>query len=170
MTTVHTTKTLNVPATQAWEIIADFGGVHRHSSAVDYVDMRSTAERGVGATRVCHFYDKTSVTEEITDWHEGKGYTVQLSKFSMPLKEAAATLSVKDTGAGTCEATFVMEFIPKFGPLGRVMGQVLMRPMMRKVFSQVLAGLAHHAATGEDIGEGWKAPAGDTGVVLAHNA
>lgn len=170
MTTVHTTKTLNVPATQAWEIIADFGGVHRHSSAVDYVDMRSTAERGVGATRVCHFYDKTSVTEEITDWHEGKGYTVQLSKFSMPLKEAAATLSVKDTGAGTCEATFVMEFIPKFGPLGWVMGQVLMRPMMRKVFSQVLAGLAHHAATGEDIGEGWKAPAGDTGVVLAHNA
>jgi carbon monoxide dehydrogenase subunit G len=167
MMKVETTKTVNVPATRAWEVIADFAHVDRCHPLVDHVDMRSKEESGVGAIRVCHFYDKTSLTEKVTDWQEGKGYTIQLSEFSMPLKEAAATLSVKDTGAGTSEVSFLMEFTPKFGPLGWVMGKLMMRPMMRKMFDLVLAGMAHHAVTGEEIGEGWKAPAGDSGVVAA---
>lgn len=155
MIRVGATKSLDVSATRAWEVIADFQNVQRFHPLVDHVDMLSDNERGVGAKRVCNFYDDTSVAEEVTQWEEGQGYTVELSDFSLPVKSATATLTVKSTGAGTSDVTFAMEFTPKFGPLGWVMGQVMMRPMMARVFSQVLAGLEHHAATGELVGEGW---------------
>lgn len=155
MIKVGLTKSLDVSATQAWEVIADFKNIQRFHPLVDHVDMLSDNERGVGAIRVCNFYDDTSVAEEVTQWKEGQGYTVELSDFSMPVKSATATLTIEGTGAGKSDVTFAMEFTPKFGPLGWVMGQVMMRPMMIRVFKQVLAGLEHHAATGELVGEGW---------------
>ncbi len=155
MTKVRATKSLDVSATRAWEVIADFKNIQRFHPLVDHVDMLSDNERGVGAIRVCNFYDDTSVAEKVIRWNEGQGYTVELSDFSMPVKSATASLTIENTGAGKSDVTFAMEFTPKFGPLGWVMGQAMMRPMMTKVFNQVLAGLEHHAATGELVGEGW---------------
>ncbi len=149
-------KTVNVSANRAWEILADFESVDHFHPFVDRVELRSDAQRGVGAIRVCNFYDNTSVVEEITRWQEGETYTVQLSEFSLPLKEAAATLGVRATGAETCEVTMEMAFVPKFGPLGLIMGKLMMRPMIKKMFNQVLSAFSHHAVTGEEIGKGWK--------------
>ena len=74
--TVSESRSMNVAAEDVWEIIADYPNVHRFHPLVSHADMLSDTQRGVGATRVCNMYDKTSVAEEIVDWQEGKGYTV----------------------------------------------------------------------------------------------
>jgi carbon monoxide dehydrogenase subunit G len=167
MMNVKASKAVNVPVERAWEVIADFAHVDRCHPLVESVTMRSDAARGLGAIRVCNFYDKTSVAEKIVRWQEGESYTIELSEFSLPLKSAAATLSVRATGKDTSELRMLMDFTPKFGPLGWVMGKLMMRPMMTKMLNRVLAGIAQHALTGEDIGETWQAPVGDPGAVPA---
>lgn len=157
--TVKVSRSMNVTAERVWEVIADYPNVHHYHPLVDNVDLRSSTERGVGASRVCNFYDNTSVAEEVTDWQEGKSFTVELSEFSLPVKSATATMNVEATGANRSEVAIAMELTPKFGALvGWLMGTVVMRPLMRKTFKQVLAGLEHHAATGELVGKDWKAP------------
>ena len=156
--TVKVSRSMNVTAERVWEVIADYPNVHHYHPLVANVDLRSSTERGVGASRVCNFYDNTSVAEEVTDWQEGKSFTVELSEFSLPVKSATATLNVQATGANRSQVAIAMQFTPKLGALGWLMGTVLMRPLMRKTFKQVLAGLEHHAATGELVGKDWKAP------------
>ncbi len=170
MLNVQATKTVDVPAARAWEILADFTHVDLFHPMVKRVDMRSEAERGIGATRVCNFHDKTSVVEEITRWQEGESYTVQLSEFSLPLKEAAVTFRVRTTGTSTCEVSMAMAFTPKFGLLGTVMGKLMMRPMIKKMFGQVLAGFSHHALTGEEIGKDWKPTTAKIGAAAVHGS
>lgn len=74
----------------------------------------------------------------------------------MPLKQATASIVVSATGSETSEIKILMDFTPKFGLLALLMGKLVMRPMMTKMLNRVLAGMAHHARIGEEIGEAWK--------------
>jgi carbon monoxide dehydrogenase subunit G len=153
---VQISKAGDVPAARAWEVVSDFPNAHRCHALVRSVTMRTSAARGDGAVRVCHFYDGTSVTEKIVRWDEDRSFSVKLSEFSMPLKQATASIVVSATGSETSEIKILMDFTPKFGLLALLMGKLVMRPMMTKMLNRVLAGMAHHARIGEEIGEAWK--------------
>jgi hypothetical protein len=120
--------------------------------------IRKDAQHGDGAIRVCHFYDGASVAEKIVRWDEGRSYSVELSEFSMPLKQGTASIVVIAISSETSEIQMLMDFTPKFDLLGLLMGKLVMRPMMTKMLNQVLAGMAHYALTGEEIGEAWEEP------------
>ncbi|MFT7549379.1 MAG: carbon monoxide dehydrogenase subunit G [Candidatus Azotimanducaceae bacterium] len=153
MQKVIKTMTMAVPSTQVWKIISDFQRVDRYHPIVEKVDQIGTKENGLGAIRVCNFYDKGSIKEEITHWIDGQELSVKLTEGSFPFKSANATLRVESSGAEQSDVTLLMEFDMKYGALGKAMAAVMIKPMMKKMFGQVLKSLSDHASTGQLVGK-----------------
>lgn len=144
---------VNVPANKVWEVLEDFSSVEKYAFSVDKSPLLEGKSSGLGTKRKCDFYDGTSVVEEIIGYQKGKGFKVELSEYSMPVKSLVAGMKVEEVDAKTSDISMEMDFVVKGGPFGWLMGFFMMRPMLRGVAKKVLTGLAYHSATGKIIGK-----------------
>ena len=134
--------------TAVWAVLNDFSGIYKYNPGVKSSDLLSSQNTGLGAQRICHFYDGTSLKETITHYQEKQGYAFKLSDFSLPLKTASTEFSISPLGENACTVTVTLSFIPKFGPLGWLMGKLLMKPMLNKALKGLTKGLDDHIRTG----------------------
>lgn len=148
----------NVSAEKVWDVLVDFTSAERWHFAVEKSPLLVGSPAGLGAKRKCNFYDGTSVVEEITEYTEGKAYTVEITEFSMPLKSITAGNIIEVVDANTCDITIHMDFVVKGGPLGWLMGVFLIKPTMKRLTKKMLTGLAYHAATEKLVGEKLPSP------------
>ena len=153
MSKTSITVNVNASTEQVWRVISNYGNVHIYNPLVERTSILSSNDRGLGAKRLCDFFDKTSVVEEVTQWDEGKGFTAVLSEGSMPLKTAHVTMRVISTGHKTSDVTIEMEYDVKFGPMGKLMDVLMMRNRIKMMFKKVLKGLDDHITSGEIIGK-----------------
>ena len=153
MSTLSRTLIVQTSKAQTWNVLKDFGGVYRWHLKVETSPLLSKNNEGLGAKRVCNFYDGSSVAEEIIEYQDGESFKVELSDFSMPLSRANATIQLKELGPQKTEVTITMDYDMKYGPIGWAMNKVMLQPMMGKMFLQVLEGLKHHTITGDIIDE-----------------
>lgn len=140
---------VNIPADQIWKVLGDFSSIEKFSMNVEKSPIISDKKSGLGTVRKCDFYDKTSVIEEITEYHEGTSFKVVLSEYSMPLKSLRVEMKVEAAGANFSDISMSMDYVVKGGPLGWLMGNMMMRPMMRGIIKKTLTGLAYHSTTGK---------------------
>jgi len=152
MSHIEYTARVHAPAADAWKVIADFQNVHRYHPIVERVTQASEEERGLGAERVCHFYDGGSVKETIIDWKEGESFEVELTEGSMPFKQSSATIRVVPFDEQTSCVTLSMDYETKFGPAGKLLDRLMIRSKMSSMFAKVLNGFEYHVQTGELIG------------------
>ena len=142
MSMMRVSLNINAPASQVYQVIGDFFGIARFHPYITAVDKAVDKGDGVGSVRICHFKDGTQVTEAIKEWHQGSGYKVELSGYSLPLKYAFAEFSVlPGESFNTSVATMVMRYQVKYGPLGALMDRLMMRRMLKKRFADILKGL-----------------------------
>jgi len=153
METLIVTRIVHAEPNVVWPLLADVTLVADWHPSVQTVDLLSPSPTGLGAARRCNFYDGTSVREVVTELSEGKSVTVELSEFSLPMKHFEAQVSLSPAGGGTTQVTFEMRYEVKFGILGKAMNFLMVRGQMSKLLNTVLAGLDHHAATGDRIGQ-----------------
>lgn len=155
----HVTATRLVPASpeKLWALLSDVTTVARWNPGVASADLLSDRPTGLHAARRCHFYDGSSVREEVVDLTEGRSVRLALSEFSLPMKRLEAEFSVAPSAAGASEVSFTLHYEVKFGAFGRLLGATVMRGELKKMTARVLAGLGHHAATGEEVGKGFVA-------------
>jgi hypothetical protein len=149
---IETTVRANAPAAKVWETLRDFSSIERFSSKVESSPIVGEVAAGLGTKRLCTFYDKSTVVEEIVGYEEGESLDIELSEFSMPLESLRAQMKVTPVDGATSDVSFSMDFVVKYGPVGWLMGAVMMKPMMRGVTRDVLNGLAFHVTTGNTIG------------------
>jgi Polyketide cyclase / dehydrase and lipid transport len=150
---VEKTLRVNVPADKIWEVLGDFSSVEQYASTIKSSPIVGDISSGLGARRLNTFYDGTSLIEEITDYHEGQGFKMNLSEYSFPLKYMNSEVGVKVIDAKSCELSMATDFVVKAGPLGWLMGYFMMRPMMKGVFKKQMSCLAYHSVTGKRIDE-----------------
>lgn len=150
---VSVTRTMETDAKAVWNVLDDFCNIHRYNPAVENSSLIGSRPTGVGATRECNFYDGTSLKETITDYHSGKGYSIRLSDFSLPLKEADTHFWVEPVNGEQSKLTITLEFVPKFGPLGWLMANLMMKPMLKKALAGLAKGLEDHIETGRIVGK-----------------
>jgi hypothetical protein len=149
---VQVTRTIGIPADEAWKILDDFGGVYQYHPEVDHSPVTNGVTSGLGAERVCHFDNGGKITERITGYEPGRGFTVEITDpGTFPLHRAVAHFRVETDGAERSSVHCTMRFQPKFGPVGWLMGKTVMRAQFRKILTSVLAGLETHAKTGDVV-------------------
>jgi carbon monoxide dehydrogenase subunit G len=128
---------------EVWPLLSDITKVVDYHPSVSSVDLVTSNKEGVGATRVCHFFDGTSLKETVTE-ADAKHLKLQLSEFTVPLKEFEAEMNAKVISERVTEVTFQFTFTVKYGPLGYLMGVTLIKPQMKKMGASVLLGLDDH--------------------------
>ncbi|MEM7182843.1 MAG: SRPBCC family protein [Spirochaetota bacterium] len=144
---------VNIPASKIWNVLKDFSSVERFAVTIKSSPIINDKPFGLGAKRLCTFQDGSSLVEEIIQFEEGEGYTMELSEYSFPLKNMHSEMKVKAVTNNTSELFMSTTFVAKGGPFGWLLGQFLMAPMMKGVFTKLLNGLAYHSETGNSVGE-----------------
>ena len=145
---VNVTRDIQISKESVWLALKDFAGIYKYNPGVKSSELLSRQPIGVGAQRICHFYDGSSLKETITHYNEQQGYRFELSEFSLPLKKAFTEFSISPMGEHGCRVTVTLSFIPKMGPLGWVMAKVLMKPMLTKALKGLTKGLEDHVKSG----------------------
>ncbi|NER84426.1 MAG: SRPBCC family protein [Leptolyngbya sp. SIO1D8] len=115
-------------------------------------NITNSQPTGLGAERVCYFYDGSQVRETITRYQPGQEYSVELADISMPLKQGRIHLDVAPLDSQRSRVSVRFEFVPKFGVLGWLMAP-LMKLKLKQVSSKLVQGLADHLRTGRVVGE-----------------
>lgn len=147
------TQEINVPATRVWQALDDFGNIANFHPYVKESSIINGIETGMGARRVCHFYDGNSIKETIVRYEPEKGYSVTMEEFSLPLKQGLIHLDVFPVNEHRSRVSVRMEFEPKFGLLGWLMATVMIKPMLKSRLKEVFPALETHIITGKVIGE-----------------
>lgn len=155
MTTLRATIDIDAPTDKVWEAIKDFGNIHRFNPSIPRSHLTSDQEHGVGTTRHCDFnVAGASVRERITDWQEGRSYSVDIyEKSRIPfLKNITGHVAVEPSPRGST-GIFEMGYETSAGPIGRLMERML-RKRNAKATKLFVAGLKHYVETGEDVTQG----------------
>ena len=76
-----------------------------------------------------------------------------MTEFSVPMKRLEVEITLQPQAAGATLATFALHYQVKFGPIGKLLGATVMRKELGKMAAKLLAGLEHHALTGEQVGK-----------------
>ena len=147
---------INAPVEKVWEVLADFGGVSKWAPTVTESYSTTEANGGIGAGRHCEVIGFGGIEEEIVGWNESRSLSVSLENAG-PIKSAVITFSVSPSGDETV-VTLTTESQLKFGPLGAVIDKLFFPRLLGKQMAQTLAGLNHHAETGEVVGTETEVP------------
>ena len=146
-------REMNNSVESIWKVLDDYGSVYKYNPGVATSDILGEKKTGLGARRVCNFYDGSSLNETIIKYIPNKGYSFELSDYSLPLKRAISNFELEPLSNGKSVLTVTIEFEPKFGPVGWLMAKLLMRPTLTKALNGLTKGLDDYMTSGQLVGE-----------------
>jgi uncharacterized protein YndB with AHSA1/START domain len=103
MIDAEVTRIINGSHDQVWELLTDLTTVNEWHPEVKSVDLLSSHKKGIGATRLCHFYDGTSVKETVSAVDD-KFMVLDMSDYSVPMKDYFAEIAAKPLDSNKTES------------------------------------------------------------------
>lgn len=155
MTQITTSRIINAPASQVWEIISNYHNADVYHPLLQSVEQLTELERGVGAARQCNLYNNSSVVETVIEWEEGKSYTVETNEQPI-FGQTKGTMRVTPIDANSSQVRVATTYTPKWGLFGKLLDFLLFKMIVNHAVDRVLNGLQHHVETSEPIGKGGK--------------
>ncbi len=153
MHSITVKREMNNNVETVWHVLDDYGTVYKYNPGVETSEILGVKNTGLGAHRVCNFYDGSSLKETIIKYVPNQGYSLELSDYSLPLKRAASHFRLEPLSKDTCLLSVTIEFEPKFGPVGWLMAKLLMQPMLTKALNGLTKGLDDYMTSGQLVGE-----------------
>lgn len=134
---------IDAPAERTWAVLSDITAMREYMPGVAEVRLLSDSGSGTGAVRHCLFEDGIELTERVTEWHEGSGYTIETTAFvGVPMRSNVVTFRVQSQGA-TSTVTQSMRYSMKGWALAPVIERMA-AGTMRKALRGALEGLKEH--------------------------
>ena len=127
-----------------------------HVKKVDLVSKSPNQKEGLGAARVCHFFDNTSLKETVTE-SDTHHIRMVVTDYEIPMKTMNIEFRVEQRGgldnknAETSVLSFTMEYNVKYGLIGYLLGISLLKMKIHSVQSKILAGIDSYLTTGKPV-------------------
>ncbi len=119
MTEFTITRQIDAPVEHVWEVLQDFGGIHRWSPGVKHSELTSGGPVSEGSTRHCDFAPFGAVNERIERHELHQRLTVNLYEtFKLPISGAVADFNLESKDGGT-ELNLHYSYTPNL--MGRLM-------------------------------------------------
>ena len=113
------TRQIGAPVETVWEVLDDFGGIHKWSPGVTASELTSKGAVDEGSTRHCDFAPFGGVDERIERYEPHARLTVNLfDTFKLPISGAIADFNIAPNDGGT-EVNIHYSYTPNL--LGRLL-------------------------------------------------
>lgn len=143
MREIQSQVTINQPKDKVWQIISDITAMENYMPGVKEVHLTSDEKSGAGASRHCIFEDGIELSEQVLNWNEGQGYTLQTTAFvKVPMRENVITFALASQGENTV-VTQSMRYKMKGGLVAPIM-EFMATGMMKKAINGALDGLKQY--------------------------
>ncbi len=107
MSEVIVSKTIQVPASEAWKVLSSF----RNIEAISPIERSETVGEGAGAKRTCYMPDGAAIHEtlnKVDDATMEMQYMINEGPF--PITGYVSDVKVEAIGDGACKVTWGCEF------------------------------------------------------------
>ncbi len=139
-------------AAQAWEKLRDLSLAHNYVPNIDKTQITTEKKEGVGASR--RVSGKQSLDETVTEWKEGKGFTIRLhngDKPVTPFKEATFTYRIDAIDDTQCKLTTTMIYELPWGFFGNLLNTLLIGRIVRGNIRDVVLSMKGYYETNKPI-------------------
>lgn len=143
----------NIPAEKAWEKLRDISKAHEYVPGLAKTKITTAKTEGVGASR--RVVGKHGALDEtITEWKDGKGFTIRLHKGDkppMPFKEAHFTYRIDKIDGKQCKLTTTMIYEMPWGIIGKLLNSLLFGRIVRGNIRDVVLCLKQYYESGKPV-------------------
>jgi hypothetical protein len=140
-------------ATEAWEKMRDISVAHHYVPEVDKTVITTDKKEGVGASRKVTG-KRGTLDETVTEWKEGKGFTIRLHKGDKPptpFSDASFTYRIDDIGGKSCKLTTTMIYEMPWGIFGKLLHSLFIGKIVKGSVRDVVLCLKKYYETGEPV-------------------
>jgi len=131
-----------INATAAWAQLSDIVNIASFHPEVEESYVVGKVMQGLGTRAVWLFKNNSgNVIEEITQFEEGRSYTVSFIEGSIPVGSADTQFSIYPENEQQCSVQVNMTFKLKGGMLGALFGRWVFKPMLKRRMTHLLAAL-----------------------------
>ena len=141
---------INAPASQVWDVLADFSAVDTWVPIVLSSHIDPGVVRGVGVRRYCTVKGFGRIDEIVTDWQEGRSLSYRVSSLG-PFLFTQNTWIVDETGQQSCKVTLELGYVVRLGVLGRLFNALVLGRQLKKRAPKAIEGLRIRVETGQLI-------------------
>ncbi len=146
---------MNVPRAEAWQKLRDYSLAHHYVPGLVKTEITTEHREGVGASRKVYQSETRYIDETITDWEEGRGYTLRLHRGDngapFPFEEAAFRYHLDDAGNEMTALTTTLMFSMRFGAIGRLLKNRLLSPVFKSTIRDVAISQKDFYETGVPV-------------------
>lgn len=143
----------NVPAEKAWEKLRDISKAHEYVPGLSGTKLTTTKKEGVGASRRV-FSKYGPLDETVTEWKEGKGFTIRLHKGDKnpaPFSSAEFTYRIDKIGDKQCKLTTAMIYELPWGPIGKLLNALMFAGVVRRNVRDVVVCMKQYYESGKPV-------------------
>jgi len=131
---------IRAPADRVWAVLADFGEVQQWAPYMRKSYLIGDRASGVGMRRGMRHAWGFRFEEEVTQWHEGKGFAFDVLKAPFPMKNVKEVWVLAPEDGRTAVETQV-RYETHLGLLGHLVDWLLVRFVVRREMRAGLRGL-----------------------------
>jgi ligand-binding SRPBCC domain-containing protein len=135
---------IKAAADQVWTALADFGNVAGWAPYMRKSHLIGDQHSGIGMRRGMRHAWGFRFEEEVTQWHEGKGFAFDVLKAPFPMKDVKEVWVLAPEDGHTAVETQV-RYGTHLGVLGRLADWLLVRFVVRREMRAGLRGLKEYA-------------------------
>jgi ligand-binding SRPBCC domain-containing protein len=135
---------IRAPADQVWDLLADFGNVADWAPYMRQCRLLDGPSTGIGMRRGMRHAWGFRFEEEVTQWHDGKGFAFDVLKAPFPMKDVKEVWVLAPEDGHTAVETQV-RYGTHLGFIGCFVDWLLVRFVVRREMRAGLRGLKDHA-------------------------
>ena len=141
--TVCVEQRIHVAAESVWELIDDFGTLHRFNPLIEHSRITNELPTGEGAEREVHLYDGSLMRQRIADYQPMRSMVIEVIDESPVLHHHLIEISVSPTSRSSCVLAYKVSFYSPRGPLGWPVGLVH-KLLLRSRYRHVIRGIEQY--------------------------
>ena len=118
--------TCAISAEESWNKLSDISLAHNYVPNINSTKITTQQKTGVGASR--RVSGQQSLDETVTEWKEGKGFTIKLhngDKPVFPFNHAEFTYRIDKLDDKSCKLTTTMIYEVRWGFIGKILNSLL---------------------------------------------
>jgi len=142
VTKIMSTAHIYASKKEVWDVLKFPGNIAAFHPLIKRSFMTTQAESGLHAKRHCDLLPMGAMDEVITDWKEGKTFTMEVigGKMLPPHHFMKGRIFMREVGEHT-EVSFELSYRLKFGVIGRLLDRLLIQPQFKNAPTKYVQGL-----------------------------